>query len=129
VGEEVELTILRDGAERRLRARVERSAGSSQAAALQTDTGTAIPRLRGAILRDISPGMPMYGRVQGVVVVEVEAGSPTAARGLRAGDVIVAVNRKPVRNVAELRAALQEAGRVAALDVLRGNTSLFILIT
>nr|WP_244670184.1 PDZ domain-containing protein [Rhodoplanes elegans] len=71
----------------------------------------------------------MYGKVQGVVVAEVEDGSPAAARGLRAGDVIVAVNRKPVRNVAEFQAALQEAGRVAALDVLRGDMSLFILIT
>ena len=95
----------------------------------QTDKGTTIPRLRGAVVRDIGPGMPMYGKVQGVVVAEVEDGSPAAARGLRAGDVIVAVNRKPVRNVAEFQAALQEAGRVAALDVLRGDMSLFILIT
>lgn len=129
VGEDVELTVLRGGSERRLRARVERSPTSPQAAALQTDKGAAIPRLRGAIVRDIGPGMPMYGKVQGVVVVEVESGSPAAARGLRAGDVIVAVNRKPVRNVAEFQAALQEAGRVAALDVLRGNSSLFIIVS
>ena len=129
VGEDVELKVLRNGAERRLRARVERSSASPQTAALQTDKGTTIPRLRGAVVRDIGPGMPMYGKVQGVVVAEVEDGSPAAARGLRAGDVIVAVNRKPVRNVAEFQAALQEAGRVAALDVLRGDMSLFILIT
>ena len=128
-GEDVELTILRDGSERRLRARVERGSPLPQTAALQTDKGTTIPRLRGAIVRDIGPGMPMYGKVQGVVVAEVEAGSPAAARGLRAGDVIVAVNRKPVRNVAEFQTALNEAGRVVALDVLRGDTSLFIIIT
>lgn len=128
-GEDVELTVLRGGSERRLRARVERSPTSPQAAALQTDKGATIPRLRGAIVRDIGPGMPMYGKVQGVVVVEVESGSPAAARGLRAGDVIVAVNRKPVRNVAEFQVALQEAGRVAALDVLRGNTALFIIVS
>jgi serine protease DegQ len=129
VGEDVELTVLRNGAERRLRARVERSLASPQTTALQTDKGTVIPRLRGAVVRDIAPGMPMHGKVQGIVVTEVEAGSPAAARGLRAGDVIVAVNRKPVRNVAEFQAALNEAGRVAALDVVRGDTSLFIIIT
>lgn len=128
-GEQVELTILRNGASQRLRAQVERSAPSPQDAALQTKAGAVIPRLRGAIVRDISPGMPMFGKKQGIVVVEVEEGSPAAARGLRAGDVIVAVNRKPVRNVEEFRAALQEAGRVAALDVLRGDVSLFIIIT
>jgi serine protease DegQ len=128
-GEEVELTILRNGAERRLRARVERGASAPQPAALQSEKGTAMPRLRGAIVRDIGPGMPMYGKVQGVVVTEVEAGSPAAARGLRAGDVIVAVNRRPVRNVAELQAALDKAGRVAALDVLRGDTALFIIVS
>jgi Do/DeqQ family serine protease len=128
IGDEVELTILRNGAERRLRARVERGAGSAQAA-LQTDKGAALPRLRGAVLRDIVPGMPMYGKTEGVLVAEVEPGSPAAARGLRAGDIIVAVNRKPVRSVAEFQAALKEAGRVAALDVLRGDTSLFIIVT
>jgi Do/DeqQ family serine protease len=128
-GEDVELTILRNGAERRLRARVERSSGAPQAATLKPDAGTVMPRLQGAVVRDIAPGMPMYGKVQGVVVVEVQPGSPAAARGLRAGDVIVAVNRKPVRNVAEFQAALLAARPVAALDVLRGDTTLFIIVS
>ncbi len=128
-GEDVEVTILRNGAERRIRARVDRGPGSPQAAASQTDKDGLVPRLRGATVRDIVPGMPIYGKVQGVVVAEVEPSSPAAARGLRAGDVIVAVNRKPVRNIAEFHEALRDAGRVAALDVLRGDTPMFILIT
>ena len=47
----------------------------------------------------------------------------------RPGDVIVAVNRKPVRNLAEFNAAISEAERAVALDVLRGDQPLFLVIT
>ena len=44
---------------------------------------------------------------KGVLVREVEAGSPAAKAGLKAGDVIVAVDGKGVATVAELRKALE----------------------
>ena len=50
------------------------------------------------------------GKSEAVAVVEVAEGSPAYAHGLRAGDVIVAVNRKKVRSSAELIAALKVPG-------------------
>ena len=44
---------------------------------------------------------------KGVLVSEVVAGSPAAKAGLKAGDVIVAVDGKDVATVAELRKALE----------------------
>lgn len=73
--------------------------------------------------------MSLYGKVRGVIVEDVQPRSPAAERGLRACDVIVGVNRKPIHNVAEFQEALRQAGRVAALDVLRGDNSLFIILT
>lgn len=63
-----------------------------------------------------------------VVVSSIEGGSAAARSGLRAGDVIIAVNRKPVATVAELAAALKDAGGAIALDLFRGGSKLFLVI-
>ena len=47
---------------------------------------------------------------------------------LRAGDVILAVNRQAVGSLAELRARLSRPGRPLSLSVLRGDTELLITV-
>ncbi len=63
----------------------------------------------------------------GVEVTVVEEGSPAAQRGLRAGDVITAVNRVLVRNLRDL-AAIAENNRILFLLVQRGDRSLMLQI-
>jgi serine protease Do/serine protease DegQ len=63
----------------------------------------------------------------GVVVTEVEPGSPAAQRGLRSGDVIIAVNRRPVQDLRELRAVAQ-GNRILFLLVRRGDRQLMLQI-
>jgi len=62
---------------------------------------------------------------KGVLVREVEAGSPAAKAGLKAGDVIVAVEGKGVATVAELRKALElkagEEKRKLSLTIVRDH--------
>jgi serine protease Do len=52
-----------------------------------------------------------YGveKIKGVIVSEVEQGSPAARKGLRPGDIITEVNQKPVATPKEFRAALESA--------------------
>jgi S1-C subfamily serine protease len=47
--------------------------------------------------------------------------------GLRTGDIILAVNQKPVRSVAELEAAGRTAASVLALHIQRGDGQLVIV--
>ncbi len=63
----------------------------------------------------------------GIEVAEVADGSPAAQRGLRAGDVITAVNRSRVRNLQELT-AIAENNRILFLLVQRGDRSLMLQI-
>lgn len=63
----------------------------------------------------------------GVEVTAVEDGSPAAQRGLRAGDVITAVNRVLVRNLRDL-ATIAEDNRILFLLVQRGDRSLMLQI-
>jgi serine protease Do/serine protease DegQ len=63
----------------------------------------------------------------GVEVTAVEEGSPAAQRGLRAGDVITAVNRVLVRNLGDL-STIAQSNRILFLLVQRGERSLMLQI-
>ncbi len=122
IGEDVAITVLRDGKERSVRARIGKAA---QARVAGADSAAA---LRGAVFQDVERGHPLYGEVEGAVAVSVDPGSPAARNGLRPGDVIVAVNRRSVRSADEFRRAVEDAGRVIALNVIRGNARLFLVL-
>ena len=63
----------------------------------------------------------------GVEVTAVEPGSPAAQRGLRAGDVITAINRRPVRSLNELN-EIASGSRILFLLVQRGDRALMLQI-
>ncbi|WP_026369316.1 DUF512 domain-containing protein [Kallotenue papyrolyticum] len=62
----------------------------------------------------------------GGVVVNVEPGSTAAALGLRVGDVVVAVNGRPMRDVIDYRYAM--ADERVTVDILRGEQRLSFAI-
>ena len=67
------------------------------------------------------------GVEQGVLITDVE--DSAANSGLRAGDIILAVNGKEIDSVTTLKDALSEKKKSAALLVQRGNGRLFVPIT
>ena len=123
VGEAIEIDVRRDRHRIRLAVQVGGARTGARLGAIE-----APPALEGATLRDLVQGDPAYGRVQGVVAADVEPGSRAARNGIRPGDVIVAVNRRRVRDTAELESAFEQAGQVLALNIVRGNGQLFIVI-
>ena len=65
------------------------------------------------------------GGTEGAVIVDVQPDSPAASAGLRKGDVVTALNGRPVRGAAELRARLGvvPVGETVELRVLeKGET-------
>jgi serine protease Do len=86
--------------------------------------GFAVQPLTPQILRQLQlpPG------TRGVVVSQVEPGSPAERAGLRRGDVIQEVNRKPVASERELRAAARGSDAPVLLLVNRGGTTLFLAL-
>ena len=122
VGDDIALDVQRE--QRRMRLNVRVGGGA------ETGAGAveAPPALQGATLRDLEQGDAAYGRIEGVLAADVEPGSPAARNGIRPGDVIVAVNRRRVRDSEELESAFEQAGRVLALNIVRGNGQLYIVI-
>ena len=122
LGAEMEITYIRDGETRTLRAKTGRSSRQILA------ESEAVDKFKGAEFRDLDPSHPQYGSVEGVLVAEVEEGSPAERNGLQPGDVVTAVNREKVRSVAEFSKAAAGAGGAIALNIRRGAARLFLVI-
>ena len=79
----------------------------------------------GVSMQDLTPDLARALGVstsEGVVIANVQPGSPAAAAGLREGDVVVALNGRPVRSAAEMRAVLgvTPAGETVQMRILHG---------
>ena len=126
IGTTVALTVLADGREQRVEVPI--LEGSATAAAASAGGGRTIEQLQGVEFRNLDPAHPLAGRVEGVLVASVAPGSEAQRSGLAEGDVVVAVNRTPVTSVMELTEALAAAGTPIALNVVRGDAQIFIVI-
>ena len=120
IGGEVDIDVVRDGERKTLEAVI----GAMESA--RASAG-AVPLLAGAQWRNLSRDHELHGSVSGVELAEVAPDSPAWNAGLRTGDVIVRVNRRPVTSAQELEEALSES-EVAGLLVQRGERRLFALV-
>ncbi|MEH8019707.1 MULTISPECIES: DegQ family serine endoprotease [Rheinheimera] len=113
-GREAKFGILRDGKERTLTIKL-KELSTTQVAASQMH-----PMLDGAELSNAEGG--------GVKIESVANNSAAAQIGLMPDDIIIGINRQRVTNLAELRKMLENREGVAALNIRRGNASLYVLI-
>ncbi len=108
VGEEVEVTILRDGKEEQIPLVVGKLASDGTHSESTADGKGKW----GMQLHELGPELKEQYRInaeQGVAVVGVEPGSAAAEAGIRQGDVIVEVNRKAVDSIKEVKEGISEA--------------------
>ncbi|HSE33313.1 MAG TPA: DegQ family serine endoprotease [Pyrinomonadaceae bacterium] len=78
---------------------------------------------------DMASRMGLPANEQGLVVSRIDPDGAAADAGLRQGDLIQEVNRRPVRNLTEFTAAAQQSGsRPALLLVKRGEATVYITL-
>jgi serine protease Do/serine protease DegQ len=85
------------------------------------------PRLSGARSENILRDSPAYGKVQGVIVREVERGSRAWANGLRSGDIVMSVNQHPVSDLEEFFGLVNKEGSALLWHVLRGDVAAYMV--
>ncbi len=85
------------------------------------------PRLVGARFVELPERVRQRGG-EGVALEAVEPGSRAAANGLRAGDIITAVNRRDVSDLASLAARLSQPPPQLVLTVVRGRQAVLALM-
>jgi serine protease Do len=123
-GATVTLKILRDGKPMTVKATLDvhpEDADEQREARAESPRGQGVLERLGIAVGETPTALQReLGSVQGVYVSRVAPDSP-AADELQAGDVILAVNRTPVKTVAELERALQAvpSGRVVRMRALR----------
>jgi len=87
----------------------------------------------GFTVQDLTPELAeqlKLPKAEGVLVSSVEVGGPAAKAGIRAGDVIVEVNRQKVKDLNEFGEALKRVGRGdrVLLLIVREQASHFVVI-
>jgi len=85
------------------------------------------PEVQQEINNDLNSGLSV-SESSGILVIKVVPGSPAANAGLRAGDVIQAVNGQTVQDAAEVQKLVSQksVGDSLALSVKRGQQSLSV---
>ena len=118
VGKEAPVTVVRDGKEQQVLVKV---------AALDSDETTSDePRQQaqgkwGLQLQDLNSQLAKQLGLkvdQGALVVAVQSGSPADEAAIQQGDVILEVNREPVKSVKEVKEMIAKAGDKDSLLLL-----------
>ena len=117
-GTKVKLGLLRNGKPLEVEVTLDTSTSSSASAEM------IAPALQGATLSD---GQLKDG-TKGIRIDNVEKSSPAAQAGLHKDDVIIGVNRDRVNSIAEMRKVLEAKPSIIALQVVRGNESIYLLL-
>lgn len=132
-GTEVKLTISREGREQELTATLDEfKAEDARRSAGTNSPGEGEPpaqnRRLGLNLEPVTPEVAkrlgIEGGSEGVVVTQVDPAGPAAEAGISRDDVILEINRKSVKSVADVQAALEGAGEkpVLLLVMTKGRT-------
>lgn len=129
-GTAVKLTIIRDGKPRDVEVKLGELPERQERARRSGDSWRP---LDGVDVQDLTPriaaqlGLPRDA--SGVVVTQVNPASPAAEAGLRRGDLIVEVNRRPVASVSAFERAIREAGDGPLLLLVnRGGSTMYVVI-
>jgi serine protease Do len=134
IGKEASVKVLRDGKEQTLRLKVgemPRGEGEEDAPGEQSEE-TSGEKL-GLAVAPITPEIARQLGIEpdsGVVVRAVKSGSSADEAGVQPGDVIVEVNRKPVKSVEAFKTAVGGAkdGESLLLLIKRGETTVFLAV-
>lgn len=113
-GKTVSLGIVRDGEQ----LQVEVVLGADD---VELSAESVHPALQGATLA-------VSNKPKGISITAIAEGSPAARVGLRKDDVIRGVNRQAVTSMSEFRSVIEESSGVIALNLQRGNSSLYLVL-
>jgi len=130
-GSEVEIVVLRDGKKKTITAKLEERPSNEQLA--ETTKSQTAEKLGITVqnLTDDTAERLGFEGLKGVVVTDVESGSPAAMAGIQPGSLIQEVNRKPVSNAKEFKEAIDTAAKEGKvmLRVRYEKSSIFVVLT
>ena len=125
-GTVAQLEVWRAGREQRVDVRVDQLDEQQARNDSRVPSGESSQENRlGLSVRPLLPQEKQQIETTGTLVIE-QVNGPAAAAGVQPGDIILAVNAKRVKTLAELRQASSGAGKTVALLIQRGDAQIFI---
>ena len=122
-GQKVEIEVWRQGQARKLSAQLADASDKAVATAEKTDAA-AKGRL-GLALRPLQPQEKRESGIANGLVIEQVSGAAARA-GVKAGDLLMAVNGQPVSGIEQVRAAVAKADKSVALLIQRDGQQIFV---
>ena len=121
-GKQAEVVVWRDGKEVKLDVAIGTMPTQEQVAAGEPAKPSADQPKLGLALAALTPEqrerMSLDAGTQGVLVTQVQPGGPADAKGIQPGDLILSIDRKPVREPSQVVAAIRAAHESGAKSVL-----------
>jgi serine protease Do len=129
VGESVRIKILRDGKEKTVKVKIAKRSEEKLAA-----RGRPKEQAEefGIQVSDLTPEITQrfnMDETSGVIVTHVENGTKGDEAGVRVGDIIKEINRRPVKNTGDYRAILNQlsSGESVNLFIRRKNAGFLVV--
>ena len=132
VNKTVKVTVLRAGKVKTLQVKIAELKEDDEALAMNDlndeDAETAVAGMTLTPLTDDErEALGLSDDVEGVVITSVERGSRADMSRVRAGDVIIELDKKPVQTVAAVKKAIEDKeGKSLLMLLVRGGDKLFV---
>ncbi len=133
-GQSVPVEVLRNGSTKALKVRVGTLPGQEQTASNNGGEGDKSDTLQGVAVADLDSQARQQYHIpdqvkEGAVVTQVDPNSASAEAGLKAGDVILEINRHAVANAEDaVKLTTHAKERTTLLHVWSGNGSHYLVV-
>ena len=129
IHKKVKVVVIRDGRKKVVLVKIGRMKEEKKATVAEAEKKASL----GMTVEDLTPRLAKelgLKEKHGLVVVKVESGSPAAEAGIKVGDLILEVDRKPVKNFRSFNRKMQHYGKgdTILLLVKRGGSTLYLTV-
>src|SRR5262249_40182370 len=130
VGKSVNLTVIRDKKKENFAVTISELKDEEEGAAGQGGGSEDLGLTVQTLTPELAENLGIERGVKGVVVTQVDPSGPAGDAGMRRGDVILEVNRTPVKDANAYTKALRAVGKGKSVLFLvrRGDNTIFLAV-
>jgi serine protease Do len=129
IGKQAKVVIIRDGKNLEVNVVIDELKEES----VQSLKKPEVEKDFGLVVQNITPEIAKHLNIKdkkGVIVTDVQPGSPAQNIDIRSGDIIKEINRKPIRNIADFKEAMKRGNVKEGIVLLvkRENMTFYIVL-
>ncbi len=132
-GDKIDVLVVREGKKKTIKLKVGERDTETAESSMEEDAEDISPLFLGVGLQSLQDGhreaLEIPNDIDGILVTDVQRGTPAARAGLRLGDIIVEVDRKQVENLDDFRKVMDDYDEDKVMVVIyRGGGYFYIVI-